>query len=135
MVVQQERPSNAHGSEIGEASSPESRDHEYCEVPSVRIICLRAYRSTSSGREDDIFAALGNTHAGDIPGWPSTTTIHQYGLKMVSSGPVVRIRLLLVQLGLWMVCNGSENPARRVTLNLFPGGNGGPILYFTIFAL
>ncbi|KAI7943569.1 hypothetical protein MJO28_011097 [Puccinia striiformis f. sp. tritici] len=160
MVVQQERPSNAHGSEIGEASSPESRDHEYCEVPSVRIICLRAYRSTSSGRElahydllynqskDDIFAALGNTHAGDIPGWPSTTTvsaparahavdscflviekiqpnrqIHQYGLKMVSSGPVVRIRLLLVQLGLWMVCNGSENPARRVTLNLFPGGD------------
>ncbi|POW19726.1 hypothetical protein PSHT_04324 [Puccinia striiformis] len=87
MVVQQERPSNAHGSEIGEASSPESRDHEYCEVPSVRIICLRAYRSTSSGRElahydllynqskDDIFAALGNTHAGDIPGWPSTTTV------------------------------------------------------------
>ncbi|KAI7946322.1 hypothetical protein MJO29_010849 [Puccinia striiformis f. sp. tritici] len=235
MSFQQERPSNAHGSEIGEASSPESRDHEYCEVPSVRIICLRAYRSTSSGRElahydllynqskDDIFAALGNTHAGDIPGWPSTTTvsaparahavdsvtsptllfapspliqvhwgrcksprqdttrliggtcvklrgkinmllrrrlaqslctfgkeykklysfgrgalcsldiliekiqpnrqIHQYGLKMVSSGPVVRIRLLLVQLGLWMVCNGSENPARRVTLNLFPGGD------------
>ncbi|KAI7946341.1 hypothetical protein MJO29_010868 [Puccinia striiformis f. sp. tritici] len=87
MSFQQERPSNAHGSEIGEASSPESRDHEYCEVPSVRIICLRAYRSTSSGRElahydllynqskDDIFAALGNTHAGDIPGWPSTTTV------------------------------------------------------------
>ncbi|KAH9469746.1 hypothetical protein MJO29_003896 [Puccinia striiformis f. sp. tritici] len=45
--------------------------------------------------------------------------IQQDALRMV---PSIRSFLLLLQLGVCIVCNASENPTRRITLSLFPGG-------------
>ncbi|POW06557.1 hypothetical protein PSHT_10297 [Puccinia striiformis] len=42
---------------------------------------------------------------------------------MVPSSLAIRTSLLLLQLGLWIACNASENPTRRMTLSLFPGGD------------
>ncbi|KAI9625197.1 hypothetical protein KEM48_008517, partial [Puccinia striiformis f. sp. tritici PST-130] len=47
----------------------------------------------------------------------------QYAFEMVPSSLAIRTSLLLLQLGLWIACNASENPTRRMTLSLFPGGD------------